>query len=81
MAPLKLADHRPPAEPPSVRTLGKIAADLGVAPHRVDYIIRTRRIREAARAGRFRLYDRQAFEAIRDELDAIDGKTSGVSDG
>ena len=80
MPSLRLTDNCPPAETPSVRTLGKIAADLGVAPHRVDYVIRTRRIREAARAGRFRLYDREAFEAIREELDAID-RRQGVARG
>lgn len=55
-------------------TLGKVAALLGQPLHRVAYIVRSRNIREAARAGRLRVFDMQAMEQIRRELQAIDAK-------
>lgn len=61
-----------------LRTPGVVAADLGVALHRVLYVLRTREhISPAARAGRLRLYDREAAELIRDELKAIEARRPG----
>jgi hypothetical protein len=46
-----------------------LAEDLGQPLHRVLYVLRSRQhIRPAAMAGRLRLYDRDALEAIRVEL-------------
>ncbi len=60
---------------PSLRTPGVLAADLGEPLHRVIYVLRTRRhIRPAARAGRLRLYDREAVALIRHELNSIDAR-------
>lgn len=70
---LKITDHMDDS-PPAVRTTGKMAADLGVPKHRVEYVIRSRGIRESARAGQFRLYGRDAFRAVADALDAIDAR-------
>lgn len=60
---------------PSLLTPGKIADKLGVPLHRVLYILRTRgHIRPRARAGRLRLYSRDAIAFIRHELNAQDAR-------
>jgi hypothetical protein len=61
---------------PNLDTTGRIAGRLGVPLHRVSYIIRSRRIKPAALAGRLRLYDREAVAMIRHELNAIDARRS-----
>ena len=67
---------------PKLRTPGVLAADLGVPLHRLLYILQTRpHIRPSARAGRLRLYDRQAIALIRHELNAIDARREGGTDG
>lgn len=56
-------------------TAGRIAESLGVRLPRVVYVLATRpHIRPRARAGILRLYDRQAVELVREELDAIDAR-------
>jgi len=46
--------------------------------HRVLYVLRSRQhIRPAAMAGRLRLYDRDALEAIRVELARMDARRGG----
>ncbi len=58
-----------------LRTPGVLAADLSEPLHRVVYVLRTREhIRPSARAGRLRLYDREAVALIRHELNAIDAR-------
>jgi hypothetical protein len=60
---------------PRLITVGVIASELVVPVHRVVHILNTRsHIRPAARAGRFRLYDRDALASIRHELTAIDAR-------
>ena len=60
---------------PTLRTPGVIARELGEPLHRVLYTLRTRlHIRPSARAGRLRLYDRQAVAMVRHELNAIDAR-------
>lgn len=60
---------------PTLRTPGVIARELGQPLHRILYVLRTRpHIKAAARAGRLRLYDRQAMAMIRHELNAIDAR-------
>ena len=54
-------------------TVGQIAQLLRQPVHRIAYIINTRRIDEAARAGRLRVFDLEAVGQIRSELAAIDG--------
>lgn len=66
-----------------LRTPGVLAADLGVPLHRVLYILHTRHhIQPSARAGRLRLYDREAVAQVRHELTAIDARQcrKGVGD-
>lgn len=58
---------------PRLRTAGVIARELGEPLHRVLYVLRTRPlIRPVARAGRLRLYDRQAVALIHNVLTVID---------
>ncbi len=65
-----------------LRTPGVLAADLDVPLHRVVYILQTRdHIKPSARAGRLRLYDREAVALIRHELNAIDARREGGTDG
>ncbi len=66
----------------NLRTPGVLAADLDVPLHRVLYILQTRdHIRPSARAGRLRLYDREALALIRHELNSIDARREGGGDG
>ena len=59
-----------------------IAASLGEPLHRVLYVLRTRsHIEPAARAGRLRLYDREAVAMLRHELNAIDARRAGWKGG
>ncbi len=65
-----------------LRTPGVLAADLEVPLHRVLYILQTRdHIKPSARAGRLRLYDREVVALIRHELNAIDARREGGTDG
>ena len=57
---------------PSLRTVGRMAEELGVPLHRVLYILRTRpQIRPVARAGRARLYDRGGLQQVANELNRL----------
>lgn len=68
----------PTTTEPTLRTLGVLATDLGEPEHRVRYVLATRRhIRPVARAGRLRLFDREAVAQIRHELNAIDARRGG----
>ena len=53
-------------------TIGEIARRLGVPTHRVEYVIRARAIRPCGRAGNARVFDEEAIESIRSEIDRID---------
>lgn len=67
---------RPPVA--KLRTPGVLAADLKMPLHRVQYVLQTRpHIRPSARAGRLRLYDREAVALVRHELNAIDARRRG----
>jgi len=71
---------RPPE--PQLITPGTIAREINQPIHRVLHILATRSaIRPAARAGRIRLYDRQAIEAVRREIARIDENRIGMNGG
>ena len=73
-----------PDTAPKLRTPGVLAEDLGQPLHRVLYVLRSRQqIRPTARAGRLRLFDREAVEAIRVELARMDARrgSKGVNRG
>lgn len=55
-------------------TVGVLAESLGVPLARVLYILRTRPIRSAARAGTVRLFDKAAVAEVRAALDAMDAR-------
>lgn len=66
--------------PARLRTPGVLASELGVPIHRIQYLLATRsHIRPAAMAGRVRLYDRDALEALRRELAVIAHRAEGGS--
>jgi hypothetical protein len=52
-------------------TVGEIADELEVSFKRVDYVIKSRRIKPARMLRNYRLFDRPAIDRIRAELDLI----------
>jgi len=66
---------------PRLRTSGVIAAELCEPLHRVLYVLRTRsQVKPAARAGRLRLYDREAVAQVRYVLNVIDARKGARRD-
>jgi hypothetical protein len=57
-----------------VPTVGEIARRLGESLHRIEYVIRSRRIQPASRAGQVRIFPETAVAYIADELLLIDAK-------
>ena len=53
---------------PQLITVGKMAADMGVPIHRVEYVIKARRIKVSALAGKYRLFDRAAVALVAEAL-------------
>ncbi|ADG66835.1 hypothetical protein Plim_0992 [Planctopirus limnophila DSM 3776] len=51
-----------------LRTAGVLASELGVPIHRVQYLLKARGIGAKARAGRLRLFDVTALNALREAL-------------
>ncbi len=51
-----------------ILTTGDLARLLGIPLHRVEYLLRTRDIPEAGRAGNLRVFGQAALETLRDEL-------------
>jgi len=63
---------------PSMPTIGEIARRLGEPVHRVQYVIRARRIRPCGWAGNARVFAEEAVDEIGTELKRIDsGKGTG----
>lgn len=66
------------AKPPTLVTVGVIAAELGTTVERVCRILRSRHhIRPRAYAGNTRLFDNAAVAQVRHELNAIDARRTG----
>lgn len=60
---------------PQLRTIGRMAAELGVPIHRINHILATRsHIQPVARAGTLRLFDAEAVAQVRHELNAQDAR-------
>ena len=57
---------------PRQLTVGEICRRLGEQPHRVRYIIDTRRLRPQSRAGVAAIYTEADLDFIRSELRRID---------
>lgn len=67
-----MREQTKPREPQLI-TPGTIAREIGQPLHRVQHVLATRpAIRPAARAGTIRLYDREAVERVRREIDRMD---------
>ena len=60
-------------------TVARIADHLGVARHRVEYIIDSRGITPIGRAGIARVFDRRHVDRIGDELRGIEADREGAS--
>jgi len=56
---------------PSMPTIGEIARRLGQPVHRIEYVIRARRIRPCGWAGNARVFSEDAVEVIASELQRI----------
>lgn len=78
--------YRPGADSLSVRmpetsklpTIGSIARRLGVEPHRVRYVLQTRRLMPAGWAGHARVFSEEDVERIREFLVQIDAAKGGT---
>jgi hypothetical protein len=58
--------------PPQALTVGSIARETNSSLHQVEYVLKTRPyIQPTVRAGRLRVFDRPALDAIRRELQLI----------
>ncbi len=51
-------------------TIGSIARAAGVALHRAEYYVKTRKVKPVGRAGGLRVFDPQTAQKIIDELRA-----------
>ncbi len=58
-------------EPETLLTVGQIARRLGLAVHRVEYVIRSRRIRPSGWAGHSRVFSEADLAYITAELQRI----------
>lgn len=56
---------------PELKTTGQVAEHLGEPIYRVEYVIKTRKIKPAGRAARFRLFDANGVQQIRQALDQM----------
>ncbi len=61
-----------PTSAPSMPTIGEIVRRLGEPAHRVQYVIRARRIRPCGWAGNARVFSEDAVDAIAAEIKRID---------
>lgn len=58
-------------------TVGEIARRSRAPIHRVEYVIRSRRIQPAGRAGNCRVFSEAAVDRIASELRRIDAERGG----
>lgn len=65
---------------PTVPTVGEIARRLGESIHRVEYVVRTRRIRPSGRAGHVRIFTEDDVSRIADELRLINARHHSEED-
>lgn len=68
----------PPTTTP-VPTVGEIARRLGESLHRIEYVIRSRNIQPAGRAGHVRIFAEADVAHIADELRHIDARQEPVT--
>lgn len=63
----------------TMRTISEIAMELGVARHRVAWLLADRGIRPLCKVGNCRTFDDAVTELVRTELAAIEARRKGVS--
>lgn len=61
----------------NLATVGEIARQLGEPLHRIEYVIRARRIRPESRAGNSRVFSDAAVNRIASEIRRIDAEKRG----
>lgn len=67
---------------PQLRTIGRLAAELGVPIHRVSHILATRHhIQPSAYAGTLRLFNAEAVAQVRYELNLQDARRAARKGG
>ena len=69
-----------PTSAPLMPTIGEIARRLGQPIHRVQYVVRARRIRPRNWAGNARVFDHKTVDVIADELRRIEALSSADRD-
>lgn len=67
-------------QPSIAPTVGEIAKQLGEPLHRIEYIIRSRNIQPASRAGNVRIFAEAEVAHIADQLRQIDARHEQTSD-
>jgi hypothetical protein len=65
--------------PANVPTVGEIARRLGQPVHRVEYVLRSRRIPPAGKAGNCRVFAEEDVDRVRSALAAIDRRKGGAA--
>ncbi|WP_436714405.1 hypothetical protein U8335_15055 [Roseiconus lacunae] len=60
------------SQPPLLLTVGEIARRLDTKVHRIEYIIRSRRIEATGWAGHARVFSEASFDHIASELSRMD---------
>ncbi len=65
------------AAAPVLSTVGEIARRLGEPLHRIEYVIRSRNIQPAARAGNARIFSDSDVTYMASELRRIDEEREG----
>ncbi|TWT35868.1 hypothetical protein KOR34_07640 [Posidoniimonas corsicana] len=60
-------------------TVGDIAAELGEPVHRVQHVLKTRQIKPLRRAGNLRVFNEEAKERVRCELQLIDHRREAAA--
>jgi hypothetical protein len=68
-----------PNETETLWTVARIADHLGVARHRVEYVIDSRGIKPLATAGIARVFDRRDVDLIGHAIERIDAEREGVA--
>jgi hypothetical protein len=65
--------------PANVPTVGAIARRLGQPMHRVEYVLRSRRLRPTGKAGNCRVFAEEDVQRVQSALAAIDRRKDGAA--
>lgn len=67
-----------PLAVPHLPTVGEISRRTGAPVHRIEYVIRSRDIQPAGRAGNLRVFTEADVQHIASELQRIDADRGGL---